>query len=78
MKKARPWIHAVRSYDFGPSATFDSWRLWDTLPKALRASRGEEVIPEPVDDKAACLRNFFTAGLRMPPHAVLTDILVKF
>jgi hypothetical protein len=28
--------------------------------------------------KLYCLRSFFTAGLRMPPHPVLSDILLKF
>jgi hypothetical protein len=59
-------------------AAFDSWRLWDILPKALHASRGEEVISDPAADKAIMFEEFFAAGLWMLPHPALTDILVKF
>jgi hypothetical protein len=39
---------------------------------------GEEVVPEPAADEAIVFEEFFAAGLRMPSHPVLIDILVKF
>jgi hypothetical protein len=41
-----------------------------------RAS-GEEMVSEPNDDEAVMFSEFFTAGLRMPLHPVLTVILLK-
>jgi hypothetical protein len=41
-------------------------------------SRGEEVILEPAAEEVVVFEEFFAAGLRMPPHPVLTDILIKF
>jgi hypothetical protein len=38
----------------------------------------EETVPELNSDKAVVLEEFFIAGLRMPPHPVLADILLKF
>jgi hypothetical protein len=38
----------------------------------------EEIIPEPNFDEAVVFEEFFTVGLRMPPHHVLTEILLKF
>jgi tRNA A37 threonylcarbamoyladenosine synthetase subunit TsaC/SUA5/YrdC len=39
---------------------------------------GEETILEPNHDEAVVFEEFFTLGLRMPPHPVLVDILLKF
>jgi hypothetical protein len=39
---------------------------------------GEEVVPEPANDEAIVFEEFFTVGLRMPPHPALTNNLVKF
>jgi hypothetical protein len=39
---------------------------------------GEENIPKLEDDEVVIFEEFFTAGLRMPPHPVLADILLKF
>jgi hypothetical protein len=39
---------------------------------------GEETIPEPDSDKAIVFEEFFTTGLRMPPHPVFMDILLNF
>jgi hypothetical protein len=39
---------------------------------------GQETIPEPHLDEVVIFEEFFTAGLRMPPHPVLADILLKF
>jgi hypothetical protein len=33
-------------------------------------------VPRP--DEAVVFEDFFTTGLRMPPHTVLMDILCKF
>jgi hypothetical protein len=38
----------------------------------------EETIPEPSDDKVMVFDEFFTIGLRMPPHPSLTENLLKF
>jgi hypothetical protein len=39
---------------------------------------GEEIFLEPPVDEAVMFKEFFAAGLQMPPHLILTDILVKF
>jgi hypothetical protein len=39
---------------------------------------GEETVPEPHEDEAMLFEEFCTARLRMPPHPVLTDILLKY
>jgi hypothetical protein len=39
---------------------------------------GEENIPKLEDDEVVIFKEFFTAGLRMPPHPVFADILLKF
>jgi hypothetical protein len=38
----------------------------------------EETVLEPQPDKAVVFEEFFNAGLRMPSHPVLADILLKF
>jgi hypothetical protein len=38
----------------------------------------EETIPECNTVEAMVFKEFFIAGLRMPPHPVLADILLKF
>jgi hypothetical protein len=38
----------------------------------------EETMSEPQDDEAMVFEEFFTAGLRMPPHPMLADILLKY
>jgi hypothetical protein len=37
-----------------------------------------ETVPEPEDNEVIVFEEFFSAGLRMPPHLVLVDILLKF
>jgi H+/gluconate symporter-like permease len=37
-----------------------------------------ESVSEPRANEAIVFKNFFVAGLHMPPHPVLTDILCKF
>jgi hypothetical protein len=39
---------------------------------------GEEIVPEPNSDEAVVFEEFFIMGLWMPPHHVLTEILLKF
>jgi tRNA A37 threonylcarbamoyladenosine synthetase subunit TsaC/SUA5/YrdC len=39
---------------------------------------GVETILEPDDNVVVVFEEFFTAGLRMPPHLVVLDILLKF
>jgi hypothetical protein len=39
---------------------------------------GVEYVPDPQPDEAVMFEDFFTVGLRMPPHPVLLDILRKF
>jgi hypothetical protein len=39
---------------------------------------GEETALELHPDEAVVFEEFFSAGLRMPPHPMLTDILLKF
>jgi hypothetical protein len=38
----------------------------------------EETILEPHSDEVVVFKEFFAAGLSMPPHLILTDILLKF
>jgi hypothetical protein len=39
---------------------------------------GAESVPESRPDEAIVFKDLFTAGLRIPPHPVLLDILCKF
>jgi hypothetical protein len=39
---------------------------------------GVEYVLDPWPDEAVMFEDFFTTGLRMPPHLVLLDILRKF
>jgi hypothetical protein len=39
---------------------------------------GEEVIPEPKDDKVVVFRSFFRAGLRFPLYKMIGEVLKKF
>jgi hypothetical protein len=38
---------------------------------------GEETMPEPQEDQVVVYEDFFIAGLRMPPHHTLADIMLK-
>jgi hypothetical protein len=35
-------------------------------------------VPKPDEDEAVMYEDFFVAGLHMPPHLALADILLKF
>jgi hypothetical protein len=37
-----------------------------------------ESVLDPLENEAVVFKDFFGAGLRMPPHLVLLDILRKF
>jgi hypothetical protein len=68
-----------RSFFFGPSTVIVSQirGMIDSgyFAKSLSREPGEETIPEPNPNEAVVFEEFFTAGLRMPPHLVLSDIL---
>jgi hypothetical protein len=72
----------VRSYEFGASSvTVGRTRQMESLgyfPEGLVREPREEILSEPNSDKVVVFEEFFTAGLRMPPHHVLTEILLKF
>jgi hypothetical protein len=50
----------------------------DYFAKGMGHEPGEETVPEPNPDEAVVFEEFFTVGLWMPPHPVLSDILPKF
>jgi hypothetical protein len=72
----------ARSYEFGfSSVTVGRIRQMESLGYFAEGSvceLREEIVPEPNSDEAVVFEEFFTAGLRMPPHHVLTEILLKF
>jgi hypothetical protein len=84
LKLRLPWIHTNSCGAMSSELLWSQWaasvRLspWVISPKVRHVSRGEEIIPEPNFDEAVVFEEFFTVGLRMPPHHVLTEILLKF
>jgi hypothetical protein len=48
------------------------------FPKGYDREPGAEYVPDPHENEAAVFEDFFVAGLCMPPHPVLLDILRKF
>jgi hypothetical protein len=48
------------------------------FPKRYGWALGAESIPNPHENEAVVFKYFFVAGLRMPPHPVLLDILRMF
>jgi hypothetical protein len=48
------------------------------FPKGCCRPPSAEYVTEPRANEAIVFEDFFTAGLRMPPHPVLVDILHKF
>jgi hypothetical protein len=71
-----------RTYYFGP-LTITVGKIKEMVEKGYfmegkaRAPRAE-TVPEPDNDKAVVYEDFFVAGLRMPPHPALANILLKF
>jgi hypothetical protein len=48
------------------------------FPKGYGRPPSMESMPVPRPDEVVVFEDFFTIGLRMPPHTVLMDILCKF
>jgi hypothetical protein len=48
------------------------------FPEGEGRAHGAETVPEPNGDKVVVYENFFIAGLCMPPHPALVDILLHF
>jgi hypothetical protein len=70
------------TYDFGPSSvtkghvgSMESYARY--FPKGYGGAPGAESVAEPQANKVVVFKDFFTAGLHMPPHPVLVDILRK-
>jgi hypothetical protein len=72
----------TRSYEFGASSvTVGRIRQMESLGYFAEGSvreSGEEIVPEPNSDEAIVFEEFFSVGLWMMPHRVLTEILLKF
>jgi hypothetical protein len=70
------------SYDFGPSTTtvgrIQQLKAPGYFAEGSAHEPGDKVIPKPAADEAVMFEEFFAAGLQMPLHPVLTDILIKF
>jgi hypothetical protein len=71
------------NYDFGKSwvtkahiASLDSVAHY--FLKGYGWAPGAESIPDPLDNEAVVFKDFFAAGLCMPPHPVILDIWCKF
>jgi hypothetical protein len=46
--------------------------------KGFARPPGTESVPDPRENEAVIFEDFFAAGLRIPPHPILLDILHKF
>jgi hypothetical protein len=71
-----------RSFYFGPSTVTMS-RIHgmidnDYFPNGMDHEPGEEAISEPNADEAVVFEELFIPSLRMPPHPVLSTILLKY
>jgi hypothetical protein len=71
------------SYDFGKSgvtkariASFESVTRY--FLKGYDWALGVESVLDPHENEAVVFKDFFAAGLRMPPHPILLDVLHKF
>jgi hypothetical protein len=72
----------THSYYFGPS-TVTVCRIREMIDHGYFAKGsarvpGEETVLDPTGDEVVVFEEFLTTGLRMPPHLVLSDILLKF
>jgi hypothetical protein len=77
-----PDDESSRMYYFGESTITLSW-IHEMVEKGYFAEQearvaDQETTPEPGDDEAIIFEGFFITGLRMPPPAMLADILLKF
>jgi hypothetical protein len=74
---------ASMSYDFGQSkltrahitSLENSARY---CSKGFARSPGVESVPIPKENEAVVFEDFFVAGLHIPPHSILLEILHKF
>jgi hypothetical protein len=46
--------------------------------KGFARSLAAESVPDPRENEAVVFKDFFAAGLCIPPHPILLDILRKF
>jgi hypothetical protein len=74
---------AGTSYDFGQStitkaciASLESFAHY--FPKGYGRPPDVESVPVPHEKEAVVFKDFFVAGLCMPPHLVVLSILRKF
>jgi hypothetical protein len=71
------------SFDFGPSKVTKG-RISDLesssrcFPKGFAWPPGMELVPVPKEDEAVVFEDFIAAGLHIPLHPVLLDILCMF
>jgi hypothetical protein len=72
----------ARGNEFGASlVTVGHIRQMESLGYIIEGSAHEpreEIVPGPNSDEAVVFEDFFSMGLQMPPHHVLTKILLKF
>jgi hypothetical protein len=72
--------HAGVSYDFGQSKVIRA-RITSLensacyFPKGFARPPDVESVPYPKENEVVVFEDFFIAGLRIPPHPVLLDIL---
>jgi hypothetical protein len=75
-------VDCSRSFLFRPSTVTVSWihGMIDSsyFAEGMGRKPREETVLEPQPDEAAVFEEFFTASLRMAPHLMLADILLKF
>jgi hypothetical protein len=66
--------------DRRPSVLVKSTRWWKKgyFVDGKAHAPGAEIVPEPDSNEAIMYEDFFVAGLRMPPHPTLADILLMF
>jgi hypothetical protein len=72
----------IHSCYFGPSTAIIA-RIRKMIDQRYFSEGGahapvEDTIPKPESDEVVVFEEFFTVGLRMLPHPVLADILLKF
>jgi hypothetical protein len=76
MRKTRGHIILVRR--LSPSAKNKEMTEKGYFVEGEARAPGAETVPEPDSDEGIVYEEFFVAGLCMPPHPTLADILLKF
>jgi hypothetical protein len=71
------------TYDFGQSTMMKTHlgslqNHGQFFPKGYGRPPGTESVSKPRANEVVMFEDFFTVGLRMPPHSVLVDMLCKF